>query len=473
MDGNGHKPTAADVRDSFEAAGDFYEVPDPAALPAIASEQAVLGSMLRSADAAAEASAILRSEHFAAPAHQLVFEAVMRLADAGEPVEPASVLTELFRAGTLTKVGAANMGTAGPFLHSLMERSGSVGYHAPRVLAAWQRRNISLVLRQCQQIAEESAWDADVHLDEIRKRVEDATAFAGPSALRRQSETVVEVLDALEDDIDPGLSTGLRDLDDAIGGMRPRDMIVIGARPGGGKSLLGFGIADHVATDLGLPVLFASLEMSNEELTQRRISSIARVPLDHIVRHKVTEDDWHRIARAQERLTGTQLVVDETSKQSLAHIRGQLRGLERTGNPARLLVIDYLGYMTAPGTESRQQEVAALARGVKDIARDHAIPVILLAQLNRGSEHRQDKRPVPADLRESGEIEQSADIILLLHREDQYEPESARAGEIDVLVSKARMGKQCTVALSFQGHYGCIKSLGHERDWTPSAAAER
>lgn len=434
----------------------------------IVSERAVLGAVLQSAEAAHEAAAILSPEHFRFGAHELVFRAAVKLADGGQPVEPASVLSELGAAGQLARVGDRNLGTGGAFLHSLIERAGSVGYHAPKVRAAWQQRNVAMVLKSCEGIAAAQDWDPDTHLDQIRKLVEDATAFTGTTALLRQSEAVLEVLDSLEDGIEPGLKTGYPDLDDAIGGLRPGELIVVAARPGGGKSLLALCIADYVATDLDLPVLFASLEMSNEELTQRRISAITRVPLDHIVRHQLGEDDWGRIARAQDKLTGTRLVVDETSKQSLSHIRGQLRGMERTGNRARLLVIDYLGYMAPPDTESRQQAVAALARGAKDIARDHGIPVILLAQLNRGPEHRQDKRPIPADLRESGEIEQSADIILLLHREDQYEPESKRAGEVDVIVSKSRQGRQCTVALSFQGHYGRIKNL----EWSASAAGE-
>jgi len=462
------KPTPEEVRANFALVENYDERrPDD---PVAESERAVLGAVIQSAPAAHEAAVILRPEHFARGAHEIVFRAAVKLADTGQPVEPAWVLSELGVAGQLARVGDRNLGTGGAFLHSLIERAGSVAYHAPRVRAAWQQRNVAAVIQSCAQIAAADGFDPDVHLDEIRKRIEDATAFTGTTALRRQSETVLEVLDALEEGAEPGLKTGYPDLDDALGGMLPAELIVIGARPGGGKSLLGLCLADYVATDLGLPALFASLEMSNEELTQRRISSITRVPLDHIVRHQLSEDDWHRIARAQEKLTGTQLIVDETSKQSLSHIRGQLRSMDRTGNAARLLVIDYLGYMASADTESRQQAVAALARGAKDIARDHGIPVILLAQLNRGPEQRQDKRPVPSDLRESGEIEQSADIILLLHREDQHEPESRRAGEIDVIVSKNRQGGQRTVALSFQGHYGCIKNLS--RNWSPSGAGE-
>jgi replicative DNA helicase len=475
MDGNGHKPTAADVA-ALAADADWYETPDPASELSAASEQAVLGAMLRSADAAAEAAVTLRPEHFATPSHQLVFEAVMRLADAGDPVDPASVLAELFRAGTLSKVGAPKMGTAAPFLHSLIERAGSVGYHAPRVLAAWQRRNISLVLRQCLQIAETDSWDPDAHLDSIRQRVEDATALAGAAALHPNSETVADVLDALEHRADPGLTTGWRDLDEAIGGLRPKELLVIAGRPGMGKTLVGENIADHVGTRLGFPVLFASMEMTEAELTQRRISAAARVPLHRIVRHEVDDGEWKKIGHVMDRLMDTQLHIDETSRQSPAHIRGRLRAMARTGKAARLLVIDYLGFMAEPKAESRQQAVAELARQCKNIAREFAIPVILLAQLNRGPATRQDKRPALTDLRESGEIEQSADIVLLLHREDAYEPESPRAGEIDFLISKNRQGAQCTITLAFQGHYARVVGMSREdqdpADWSPSRAAE-
>ena len=284
------------------------------------------------------------------------------------------------------------------------------------------------------------------------------------------------MLSRLEDAGEPGLTTGYTDLDLALGGLRPGNLIVIGGRPGHGKSLLGLCIADHVGTRLGLPVLFSSLEMLEAELTERRISATARVPLYGIVRHQVSDADWDRIHRVQDRLTETSLHVDDTSPASPAHIRGRLRAMARTGKAARLLVIDYLGYMDAPKAESRQQAVAELARAAKNIARDFNIPVILLAQLNRGPESRAEKPPRPSDLRESGEIEQSADIVILLHREDAYEPESPRAGEIDLVLGKNRQGPQTTVTLAFQGHYGRIVSMAREDqdpdNWSPSAMGE-
>ena len=486
MELNGRKPTlaeefaagtrtSADVRAAWEAAGPIAYLPELSPREQVlASERAVLGSAIWSAGDAIEAAGILSDNHFSDGAHANVFAAVMRLADAGDPVDPASVLSVLAAAGQLDKVSAPGLGSGGAFLHSLIERRGDVKYHAAKVLADYRRRATALALKQCVQITETPGWDPDSHLDEIRKRVEDATAFAGTSALRANSETVDEVLDVLERDVDPGLSTGYPDLDGALGGLRPGELIVIGGRPGQGKSLLGLCIADHVGTRLGLPVLFSSLEMTEEQLTVRRIAAEAGVPLVNLVRHQVAEDDWDRIHRAHDRLTATGLHVDDTPKVSFAHIRGRFQAMARTGNAPRLLVIDYLGFMAPPTSESRQQAVAELARQAHDTAREFSIPVILLAQLNRLVESRSDKLPALSDLRESGEIEQSADIVILLHREDAYAPESPRAGEIDLLVRKNRQGPQCTVTLAFQGHYGRIVSMsrdGAPRDaWSPSSS---
>lgn len=467
------QPTPEEVRASFAVVENYDERrPDD---PVAASERALLGTVIQSADAAREASAILTAEHFASPAHQLVYEAVMRLTDDGQPVEPASVLADLAHTGTLTKVGAPTLGVGGAFLHSLIERAGSVGYHAAVILAAHQQREVQLAIISCRQIAEQDSFDPDVHLDEIRKRIEDVTSYAGPGLLRANSETVPEVLDSLDSGTEPGLRTGIADLDEATGGVRPGEMLVLGARPGIGKTLVALCMADYVGTELRLPVLFSSLEMTEEELTQRRIAALAEVPLHNIVRHCVTEAEWKKIHDANPRLLDTRLHIDDTPHASLAHIRSRLRAMDRTGNAARLLVIDYLGFMAAPKAESRQQAVAELARQCKNIARDFDVPVILLSQLNRGVEGRHDKKPQLADLRESGEIEQSADIVILLHREDAYTTESPRAGEMDLLVLKNRQGPQCTVTVAFQGHYGRVADMSAARyrdgsGWTPSSA---
>jgi replicative DNA helicase len=471
MSANGSRPrpTAEDVRASFDAAGDLYEA-QPVPDDVVISERAVIGSAIQSTALAAEALDLLEARHFSRNAHQVVFAAIARVFESGRAVDPVSVMAELARAGTLASIGDHDLGSHGAYLHSLAERRGDIRDHAPRILAESRRQALRDALVSARALIESDGYDPDVHPDKVRALVEDATAVAAPSSLRPNSETVTEVLDALEHDADPGLSTGYPDLDDAIGGLRPKEVIIVGGRPGQGKTLLGLCIADHVGTRLGLPVLFASLEMTEAELTLRRIAAEAKVPYVNLVRHQVTEDDWHRISRASDRLLDTGLHIDDASQAPASHIRRQLRAMARMGKPARLLVIDYLGYIAAPSAESRQQAVAENVRQVEKIAAEFSLPVILLAQLNRGPEQRADKRPVPADLRETGEAEQTADIAILIHREDAYEPESPRAGEVDLIVAKNRQGPLCTVTLAFQGHYGRIVSLTEPVEWTPSSA---
>jgi replicative DNA helicase len=379
-------------------------------------------------------------------------------------------MTEMARSAALAHIGAENMGTGAAYLHTLMQYAGDIGYYAPIVKAGFAQFNMGATLESCFGLISSPGFDANVHLEQIRAMVESAASFGEESALRPNSEAVTELLDGLESEIDPGLPTGYEDLDAAIGGMRDGELIVIGARPGNGKSLLLLCIADHVATRLALPVLFSSLEMSEHELTQRRVSATARVPLTNIVRHCVTDREWELIRRTQADLMNTSLFVDDTPSATLAHIKSKLRAMERAGNPARLAVIDYLGFMKTATTESRQQAIADLVRGCKNqIAREFNIPVILAAQLNRLVDSRTDKRPQLSDFRESGEIEQSANIAILLHREDYYERESPRAGEIDLLILKNRQGPSpCTVTLCFEGHYGRIIDMA----WSATRIAE-
>jgi replicative DNA helicase len=279
------------------------------------------------------------------------------------------------------------------------------------------------------------------------------------------------VVDDLERGIEPGLRTGYSDLDEATGGLRPGTLTVVGARPGVGKSILAGCIADYVGAHLGLPVLFASLEMTAAELMHRRIAARARVALDALTKGRLTERDWDRIAAAREYLTEAPIAVDDEPGISLGHVAARLRGMERDGQAARLVVIDYLGLLKEPKAENRQTAVAALARECKNIARRYAVPVLLLVQVRREAESRQGKVPLMSDLRESGEIEAAADIVLLLHREDAYEIESARAGEADVIVAKNRQGPRCTITMSFQGHYGRIADMAREDEdrWQPSS----
>lgn len=435
----------------------------------LAAEQAVTGTMLSSRTAAEAVLAVLDEDCFRENEHRAVYAAVRHVIEAGEHLDPAAVLARLVAA----EQGVWRTGQAGVILAGLMERATpAYMHHARKVQAAARSRALAAAGRQIAAMASAPGFDPDEGADMIRRLIDEAAGKGDRTgALRTQAEIFDEVVDALERGVEPGLRTGYADLDEVTGGLRPGTLTVIGARPGVGKTVLAGCIADNVGARQGLPVLFASLEMTAEELMHRRMAARARVPLHSITNGKLTEPDWDRIAAARPYLTGSAIVVDDEPDVPLAHVTARLRGMERDGNAARLLVIDYLGLLKEPKAESRQVAVAQMARECKNIARRYKIPVLLLVQLKREVEHRQGKVPVLSDLRESGEIEAAADIVLLLHREDATELESPRAGEADIILAKNRQGPRCVLTVAFQGHYGRMVSMAGDDagdGWSPS-----
>jgi len=249
------------------------------------------------------------------------------------------------------------------------------------------------------------------------------------------------------------IPTGFIDLDSLLtGGFAPGQLVVIGARPAIGKSTLGLGLARAAAITNKIPTLFESLEMGEDELANNILSAQARIPLHHIKQGIVSDADLSRAARFVPDITAAPLHVNDASHLTLPQLRGRVRHLIRTAG-LRLVIVDYLGLMQAPKAENRQAEVAALSRGLKLMAKEFGITVVVLAQLNRGPEQRNEKKPLVSDLRESGAIEQDADIVILLHREDAYEKESPRAGEADFIVGKHRGGPTAIITVAFAGHF--------------------
>jgi replicative DNA helicase len=219
------------------------------------------------------------------------------------------------------------------------------------------------------------------------------------------------------------------------------------------NSTIGLDFARSCSIKNGLTSVIFSLEMGRNEITMRLLSAEARVALHHMRSGNMTDDDWARLARRMGEVSAAPLFIDDSPNMSMMEIRSKCRRLKQR-NDLRLVVIDYLQLMSSPKrVENRQQEVSELSRSLKLLAKELGVPVVALAQLNRGPEMRTDKRPLLADLRESGSIEQDADVVVLLHREDAYERESPRAGEADLIVAKHRNGPTATVTVAFQGHY--------------------
>lgn len=432
----------------YEQADSSGWAPTPAV---IAAEEAVIGSIIQSRAAAETATETLRSEHFFRPSHQLVFETVAGLVESGKDVNAVAVLGELTTAGTINRVGG------GVALANLMERSfhGSLGYCIKVVREDYTRRAIHEVGTMVVGLAGGADFDAEVHVDQIRKRLEDAAAPVVGDTPPTAGELLFAALEELEkpltikDHVPPPYT----DLELLLGGFGPGHLVIIGARPATGKTLVALDIARGAAVRLQIPTLLFSLEMSEIEIMHRLIAAEATVDQNRMKHRTLTDDDWKKIAKVRDGIQAAPLVIDDSPSCTVARVRARLRGMVRTHGGCRLLVIDYLGLLEVGKAESRERAIADTTRALKRLAKEFKIPIVLLVQLNRMSEHRQDRRPQTSDLRESGAIENDADVVILLHREDAYDKESPRAGELDLIVSKNRHGPTSTVTVAFQGHY--------------------
>jgi len=266
------------------------------------------------------------------------------------------------------------------------------------------------------------------------------------------------------------VKTGIHDLDALLNGWGRGEFIILAARPSIGKSTLARTFIREAAIKNRVPTLFLSSEMSIDENMRCLISAEAKVELHHINKNSLNENQWARIARRADAIRTAPLRIDESRNVSLGQLRRNAFEMIRKGGLG-LVVIDYLQLMKTTESENRQQEVSALSRGLKVLAGELKVPVIALSQLNRGPEQRTDRKPVMSDLRESGSLEQDADVVILMHREDAYERESPRAGEVDVIVEKNRKGPKATITCAFQGHYSRVADMAKPDDeWTPHNA---
>jgi replicative DNA helicase len=300
--------------------------------------------------------------------------------------------------------------------------------------------------------------DVDDIVDRAQQEIYDVTE-------KRMSEDYSRLADVLQptmDELDAiasrggtarGVPTGIRDLDELTNGLQSGQMVVIAARPGVGKSTLGLDIARSASVKHHMPAAIFSLEMSKHEITMRLLSAEAKVPLHHMRAGSLSDEDWSKLARRMGEIADAPLYIDDSPNMTMMEIRAKARRLKQR-NDLKLIVIDYLQLMTSgKKVESRQQEVSEFSRALKLLAKELELPVIAMSQLNRGSEQRQDKKPMLSDLRESGSIEQDADMVMMIHREDMYEKESPRAGEADIMLVKHRNGPTANVTVAFQGHY--------------------
>ncbi|QIK84717.1 replicative DNA helicase [Sanguibacter sp. HDW7] len=422
----------------------------------IAAEQSVLGGMLISKDAIADVVEELKGNDFYRPAHELIYDAIMDLYGRGEPADAITVLAELTKRGEVGRIGGA------PYIHELIAMvptAANAGYYARIVRErAILRRLVEAGTRIVQLGYAADGGDVDEIVNNAQAEVYAVTET------RATEDYVIlgEVLGSTVDEIEAagsrgegmvGVPTGFADLDKLTNGLHPGQMIVIAARPAIGKSTLAIDFVRAAAIKNNQAAVVFSLEMSKTEITMRLLSAEARVHLQKLRNGSMSDDDWQKLAGTMGRISEAPLFIDDSPNMSLMEIRAKCRRLKQR-HDLKLVVIDYLQLMTSgKRVESRQQEVSEFSRALKLLAKELEVPVIALSQLNRGPEQRTDKKPAMSDLRESGSIEQDADMVILLHREDAYEKESPRAGEADLIVAKHRNGPTDTITVAFQGHY--------------------
>lgn len=418
------------------------------------AEESVLGSMLLSTEAIAQVVEVLTSDDFFSARHQEIHKAMIELYARGEPVDAVTTIEELARRGTLDAAGGHLN------IHHLVETvpTPASAAHYARIVAdhALLRRLINASSEIIQ-----GAYEIPEHPEEFADAAEQKIYDV---ARRSDKEEIVELRDLISDSMEDlerlhdresafvGVPTGFQDLDELLQGLHPGNFVIVAARPGVGKSSFVTNIARNVAV-AGTSVAMFSLEMSRAEIGMRLLCGEARVPSEKIRARRVATEDWSRIVEAAEVLDRTPLFIVDSGNVNIVDIRAKARRLASRPGGLGLIIVDYMQLMSSPHrVENRQQEIAEISRGLKLLAKELGIPVLAVSQLNRDPERRVDKKPQLADLRESGALEQDADVVMLIHREDVYTDEPSVKGLAEINIAKHRNGPTDRIKLTFLSH---------------------
>jgi len=442
-------------------------VPESAPPPQNTDAEAMLLASLMAADTyVAEAMSIVGADDFYRETHRSVYRAIGDLFSVGEPVEPITVIEQLTKNGELEGAGGRVA------VLDLMESpfiAASYRTYAEMVRDAATQRRLLQVGQQIERMVVQREGETAAMLQDAETLVYGLSQKGVRGDFTRAHELVIKGIERLTAAEESGggvtgVATGFLDLDRIVGGLHAGNMIVVAARPSMGKTALALGMAEHAALAQGLAVAVFSLEMSGDELIQRLLSSTAVVDAGRIRAGRLAPEDWSRIGRAADRLSAARLYIDDSEGVTVGEMRTKTRRLKgRDG--LDLLIVDYIQLMEGNRDrrdENRVQEISSISRSLKMLARDLGVPVICVSQLNRAPDARNDKRPMLSDLRESGAIEQDADLVLMIYRDDYYNPDSEEKGVAEVLVAKNRHGPTDRVKLTFRGSYAKFDNLARE-----------
>lgn len=438
----------------------------------IEAEQAVLGAIFLEPSSLTMASEILIPEDFYRAAHQKIFNVMLKLNDEGKAVDLVTVTEELAAAKLIEDTGGVSY---------LSELAGSVPTAANIEYYARIVEEKSL-LRRLIRTATEIASDGYSREDEVETLLSEAEKNILAVAQRKNAgafHNIKDVLVRTYDNIElmhqrvgdiTGIATGFAELDKMTAGFQRNDLIIVGARPSVGKTAFALNIASNVATKTGENVAIFSLEMGAEQLVMRMLCSEGNIDAQRLRTGSLTDEDWGKLTMAMGSLSNSGIFIDDTPGVRISDIRSKCRRLKQE-HGLGMILIDYLQLILGSGRsgENRQQEVSEISRSLKQLARELQVPVIALSQLSRGVEQRQDKRPMMSDIRESGSIEQDADIVAFLYRDDYYDKESENKNIIEIIIAKQRNGPTGTVSLAFVKEYNKFVNLETRYDDPPGA----
>jgi replicative DNA helicase len=418
------------------------------------AEESVLGSMLLSQEAIAEVSEILTAQDFYKESNGIIYDAALSLFASGEPVDPVTIGESLRAQGNLEKVGDRSYILN---LVSSVPTPANARYYAEVVSRLSIYRRLIAAASRVAAVGYSAPEDLADALDEA----EDAVFKVGQRKRRESIKPIKELMESTFEDLEKiaegtmetGVLTGFTDLDELTMGLQPSDLIVVAARPSMGKTSLALNIADYVAVEERIPVAIFSLEMSAQEVTKRMLCSRARVNSQKLKSSFKDDDVWQRLSDAAGELTSASIFIDDNADIGIMELRSKVRRL-KSQHDIGLVIVDYIQLMASDRYhENRVQEIAAISRGLKVLGRDFNIPVIAVSQLSREPE-KHNRRPILSDLRESGAIEQDADLIIFIHREEVYDRDNDEVkGRADVNVAKHRNGPTGPVRLTFQAQF--------------------
>jgi len=434
------------------------------------AEQSVLGGLLLDNEATDKVGDVLADADFYSEAHRLIYQHIFRLAAEGKPADVVTVSESLASSqkldyiGGLSYLGAlvANVPTAANIRHyAQIVRDRSI----LRQLAATAGDIADTAYNPLGRSAKEVLDQAEakvLHIAEQGSRGAQQVVTVG--SLLGGVVDRIEVLYNRDDPSDvTGVPTGFSDLDRFTSGLQPGDLVVVAGRPSMGKTALALNIGEHVALAAGLPVVVFSMEMGASQLALRLIGSVGRLDQHKLRTGRLAADDWEKLTAALGRLNEAPILIDETPALNAIEVRSRARRLMKTYGKLGLVIVDYLQLMQATTSgENRATEISEISRSMKSLAKELKVPVMALSQLNRSLEQRPNKRPVMSDLRESGAIEQDADVILFIYRDEVYNPETQEKGVAEIIIGKQRNGPIGTVRLTFLGEYTRFENFAQQ-----------